>query len=71
MQISSIIKMATPSGGEYRIGNSEPLTILAGPCAMESRDHALMTANRLKEISERVGLNLIYKSSYDLSLIHI
>ncbi len=65
MQINSTIKMATPTGGEYRIGNAEPLTILAGPCAMESRDHALMTAERLKEISDRVGLNLIYKSSYD------
>ena len=65
MQINSTISMATPDGGEYRIGNSEPLTILAGPCAMESRDHALMTAEKLKDISERVGLNLIYKTSYD------
>jgi len=62
---NAIIKMPTPSGGTYKIGNDQPLTILAGPCAMESRDHALMTAERLKGIGERVGLNIVYKSSYD------
>ena len=65
MQISSTIKLTAPGGNEYKIGNDQPLTILAGPCAMESRDHALMTAERLKEIAERVGINLIYKTSYD------
>lgn len=63
--LNSTIRMNTPSGGTYEIGNDQPLTILAGPCAMESRDHALMTAERLKGIAERVGFNLIYKSSYD------
>ena len=62
---NAIIEMPTPSGGTYKIGNDQPLTILAGPCAMESRDHALMTAERLKGIGERVGLNIVYKSSYD------
>ncbi|MGB0908448.1 MAG: 3-deoxy-8-phosphooctulonate synthase [Maricaulaceae bacterium] len=62
---NSVIEMTVPSGGTYKIGNDLPLTILAGPCAMESRDHALMTAERLKGIAERVGLNLVYKSSYD------
>ncbi|NNE58694.1 MAG: 3-deoxy-8-phosphooctulonate synthase [Hellea sp.] len=65
MQVNSTISLKTPSGDKFIIGNDQPLTILAGPCAMESRDHALMTAERLKEISERVGLNLIYKSSFD------
>ena len=62
---NATIILATPGGGFYEIGNDKPLTILAGPCAMESRDHALMTAERLKGICERVGFNLIYKSSYD------
>ena len=62
---NSVISMATPSGGRYDIGNDLPLTIFAGPCAMESRDHALMTAERLKGIAERVGINLVYKTSYD------
>ncbi|WP_409433924.1 3-deoxy-8-phosphooctulonate synthase [Litorimonas sp. RW-G-Af-16] len=59
------ISLKTPAGGSYEISNELPLTILAGPCAMESRDHALMTAERLKEMGERVGLNIIYKTSYD------
>ncbi|WP_427450842.1 3-deoxy-8-phosphooctulonate synthase [Litorimonas sp. WD9-15] len=62
---NSLIELPTPDGGTYRIGNDQTLTILAGPCAMESRDHALMTAERLKGIAERVGVQLIYKSSYD------
>jgi len=62
---NAVISLAAPSGSPYKIGNDQPLTILAGPCAMESRDHALMTAERLKRIAERVGYNLIYKTSYD------
>ncbi len=62
---NSLIKLTAPDGRIYKIGNDQPLTILAGPCAMESREHALETAFMLKEIAENVGLNLIYKSSYD------
>ena len=51
--------------GNVTIGNDLPLVIIAGPCAMESRDHALVTAGRLKEMAERVGVGLIYKSSFD------
>ncbi len=64
-QANSLITMPVPGGKHYEIGNMAPLTILAGPCAMESRDHALMTAERLKAIGEAVGLNVVYKSSYD------
>ena len=64
-QGNETITMPVPNGNAYEIGNDKPLTILAGPCAMESRDHALMTAERLKAISETVGLNIVYKSSYD------
>ncbi|MBL4870696.1 MAG: 3-deoxy-8-phosphooctulonate synthase [Robiginitomaculum sp.] len=62
---NSTIRLAAPHGKVYEIGNDKPLTILAGPCAMESREHALETAFMLKEIADNVGLNLIYKSSYD------
>ncbi len=62
---NSVITLTAPDGRVYKIGNDQPLTILAGPCAMESREHALETAFMLKEIAENVGLNLIYKSSYD------
>ena len=64
-QGNETISMSVLNGDAYEIGNDKPLTILAGPCAMESRDHALMTAERLKAISETVGLNIVYKSSYD------
>lgn len=51
--------------GDFIISNQHAVTILAGPCAMESRDHALRCAERLYEISQRVGLHLVYKSSFD------
>lgn len=65
IQANATISMPVPKGRVYEIGNDKPLTILAGPCAMESRDHALLTAERLKTISENVGLNIVYKTSYD------
>ncbi len=55
----------TVSVGPLEIGNDKPLTIIAGPCQMESRDHALATAGMLKEISARLGIGLIYKTSFD------
>ena len=51
--------------GAVSFGNDLPLTLIAGPCAMESRAHALEMAGALKEITDRLGLGLIYKTSYD------
>ena len=51
--------------GDFRIGNDLPLTLIAGPCAMESREHALDMAGSLKELTEKLGINFIYKSSFD------
>ena len=51
--------------GSVRFGNHLPLAIIAGPCAMESRDHALEMASALKEITGRLGIGLVYKSSFD------
>lgn len=51
--------------GDLEIANNRPLVLIAGPCAMESRAHALETAAALKEIAARVGIGLIYKSSFD------
>ena len=48
-----------------RIGNDLPVAFLAGPCAMESRDHALFMATELKKLSEKLGCDLVYKTSYD------
>jgi 2-dehydro-3-deoxyphosphooctonate aldolase (KDO 8-P synthase) len=51
--------------GGYEIGAGKPLAVIAGPCVIESRDSALRHAGVLKEIADRVGVPLIYKSSYD------
>ncbi|MFO1238084.1 MAG: 3-deoxy-8-phosphooctulonate synthase [Alphaproteobacteria bacterium] len=51
--------------GNVRVGNALPLALIAGPCAMESRDHALEMASALVEITRKLGIGLIYKSSFD------
>jgi 2-dehydro-3-deoxyphosphooctonate aldolase (KDO 8-P synthase) len=51
--------------GAVRFGNALPLALIAGPCAMESRTHALEMASALKEIAGRVGIGLVYKTSFD------
>src|SRR5213080_3580653 len=56
---------ATVAVGAARFGNSLPLILIAGPCALESREHALEMASALKEIAGRVGIGLVYKTSFD------
>jgi 2-dehydro-3-deoxyphosphooctonate aldolase (KDO 8-P synthase) len=51
--------------GPVRIGNELPLAVIAGPCAMESRAHALEVATALKEIAGKLKIGLIYKTSFD------
>jgi 2-dehydro-3-deoxyphosphooctonate aldolase (KDO 8-P synthase) len=51
--------------GQLKLGNDLPLTLIAGPCAIESRDHALETSHALVELTDRLGIGLIYKSSFD------
>lgn len=51
--------------GNITVGNDLPFTLIAGPCQMESRDHALDIAGRLKEMTDALGIGLIYKSSFD------
>jgi 2-dehydro-3-deoxyphosphooctonate aldolase (KDO 8-P synthase) len=53
------------SVAQLTLGNDMPLTLIAGPCVMESRGHALETAHALAEIANRLGVGLIYKTSYD------
>jgi 2-dehydro-3-deoxyphosphooctonate aldolase (KDO 8-P synthase) len=55
----------TVSVGSVTFGNHLPIALIAGPCQMESRDHAMMMATRLKEICTRLKIGLIYKSSFD------
>jgi 2-dehydro-3-deoxyphosphooctonate aldolase (KDO 8-P synthase) len=51
--------------GGARFGNDLPLALIAGPCQMESRAHALEMASALKEIAGRLGIGLVYKTSFD------
>jgi 2-dehydro-3-deoxyphosphooctonate aldolase (KDO 8-P synthase) len=51
--------------GDIEIGNRLPISLIAGPCQLESREHAFMMAGKLKEIVGRLGIGLIYKTSYD------
>jgi 2-dehydro-3-deoxyphosphooctonate aldolase (KDO 8-P synthase) len=51
--------------GGVAVGNDLPLTLIAGPCALESRAHALEMSAALKELTGRLGIGLIYKTSFD------
>ena len=53
------------AAGSVRFGNDLPLALIAGPCQLESRDHAFQIAGALKEICERVGIGLVFKTSFD------
>ncbi len=51
--------------GDTTLGNDLPLTIIAGPCLLESRAHALEMSQALAEIAAKLGIGLIYKTSFD------
>jgi len=60
--------MTTPrhvSIGDLSLGNDLPMVMIAGPCVMESRDHALDMSGALSEMAKKLGIGLIYKTSYD------
>ena len=63
--MANLAPNAAVSVGPVRFGNALPLALIAGPCALESRAHALETASALKEIAARVGIGLVYKTSFD------
>jgi 2-dehydro-3-deoxyphosphooctonate aldolase (KDO 8-P synthase) len=56
---------ATVTVGKISFSNTLPLTLIAGPCALESREHALEMASALKEITAKVGIGFVYKTSFD------
>ncbi len=66
--------MSNPTNSEVVVGdgtakavfsNSKRFSLIAGPCQMESRDHAFMIAGQLSEMCRELGIGLVYKSSYD------
>jgi 2-dehydro-3-deoxyphosphooctonate aldolase (KDO 8-P synthase) len=51
--------------GNITIGNDRPLALIAGPCVLESRQHAMEMSHALVELTARLGIGLIYKTSFD------
>ncbi len=64
MKPSEIVRVGSGSA-EVRFSNHLPLSLIAGPCAMESRAHALEMAAALHEMTQKLGIGLVYKSSFD------
>jgi len=60
MNANAVVKIA-----QVEVGNLEKLTLIAGPCQLESRSHALEMASALKEVASKAGVGLIYKTSFD------
>jgi 2-dehydro-3-deoxyphosphooctonate aldolase (KDO 8-P synthase) len=60
MKLNSVVNV-----GGVKFGNALPFALIAGPCQLESRDHAFMVAERLKDICGRHGIGLVFKSSFD------
>jgi 2-dehydro-3-deoxyphosphooctonate aldolase (KDO 8-P synthase) len=56
---------AIVSVGKVKFGNTLPLALIAGPCQLESRDHAFEMATALKEITSKLGIGFVYKTSFD------
>src|SRR6201747_2625610 len=65
LSLRSVAASKVVSAGNVTFGNDLPLAIIAGPCQMESRAHALEVASALKEIAAKAGLGLVYKTSFD------
>ena len=56
---------STVSAGNVAFSNTAQLSLIAGPCQMESRQHAFDMAGALKELTGKLGIGLVYKSSFD------
>jgi 2-dehydro-3-deoxyphosphooctonate aldolase (KDO 8-P synthase) len=64
-QHESLKPNARVAAGSVTFANNAPIAVLAGPCQMESRAHALEMAAALKEMAAELGIGLVYKSSFD------
>ncbi len=51
--------------GDFEVANDRPLAIIAGPCQLESRQHALEMSAALAEMAAKAGVFLVYKTSFD------
>ena len=62
--MSHAVTISAPAG-DIRIANDAPMMLFAGPCQMESRDHAIEVSSAIKEITDDLGLPFVYKTSFD------
>ena len=60
-----MMKDAILNISDLRISNNLPFTLIAGPCVIESKNHALEMAKKLTSITNKLGIQFIYKSSFD------
>ena len=51
--------------GNFEIGNKLPLSLVCGPCQIESREHAIMIASEMVRITQKLGINYVFKASFD------
>ena len=65
METTSFAPDSIVTAGAVRFGNHLPLALIAGPCQIESAAHAFECASALKDISDRLGIGLVFKSSFD------
>ena len=65
MQPNPIVEIARPNADPIKFGNDQPLVMISGPCQLESREHGLEVSAALKEISDKTGVPIIYKTSFD------
>ncbi|CDZ38675.1 3-deoxy-8-phosphooctulonate synthase [Neorhizobium galegae] len=66
MEVTANPRVSVGEGdGKVVFAQDAKLSLIAGPCQMESRDHAFMMADALKELCGKLGIGLVYKSSYD------
>ncbi len=64
MEPNPTVRIVSPNGA-LEIANDKPLTLIAGPCQLESRAHALEMSAALKELADNLGIGVIYKTSFD------
>lgn len=57
--------MRTVKIGNFEVSNKHKFFLMAGPCQMESLDHSLMIAEKVKKITDKLGINYVFKASYD------
>lgn len=62
--LNSTVEIACPRG-TVKIGPDAPLTFFLGPCALENREHALFMSNAILEIADKLGAQVVYKTSFD------